>query len=150
MNEQSFVFNETIAYNLRNYNSYSCTLQYCKYVESYLFKIKNIKERRKAIKAFKSANRWEWIYCNLCRCYLYTPIKFTKIIFDKLGKFSLKMCNFKLYHLSQCLDKSDPQVYNNICTYIAVIWKQRCKNAIETTSDYTKTIDKDFKIIDLE
>lgn len=149
MQEKAFVFNDEIAYNLRNYNSYSCTLQYCNYVESLLNKITDTKKKKEAIKAFKSANRWEWIYCNLCRCYLYTPIKFTKIIFDKLGKFSLKICNIKLYHLSQCLDNTDPQVYNNICTYIAVIWKQRCKNAIETVSGYTKTVDKDFRVIDI-
>lgn len=148
MSKYHFEFNQELAYKLRNYNSYSVTLQYCDYVKSYINKIKDKKEHLKAIKAFTSVNKTEELYTKVCKLYIESNIKFLKIIFNKLGKKILEIHNKKLYHLSQCLDKNNPQVYNDICTMISIIWKQRIKYAIEKSTNYEKTINNNFEIVD--
>ena len=147
-NIYEFTFNKELAHSLRNYNSYSVVVQYCNYIKSYLNKIKNKEDKLKAIKAFRATTRTEELYMLICKIYIYTNVKFIKIIFDKLGTKILEINTKKLYQLSQCLDKNNPQVYNNICTYIAVMWKQRIKYAIEKSSNYEKTINEYFQVID--
>lgn len=90
MSKYHFEFNQELAYKLRNYNSYSVTLQYCDYVKSYINKIKDKKEHLKAIKAFISVNKTEELYTKVCKLYIESNIKFLKIIFNKLGKKYLK------------------------------------------------------------